>query len=68
MSETRSSDMTEEKRNDHDNPAMRHREITLADGRYMVFYTFEDPVSGPGSAESRDSSPEAEGQSEGRDV
>ena len=22
--------------------AMRHREITLADGRYMIFYTFDD--------------------------
>ena len=21
---------------------MRHREITLADGRYMIFYTFGD--------------------------
>jgi hypothetical protein len=23
-------------------PEMHHREITLSDGRYMVFYTFED--------------------------
>jgi hypothetical protein len=22
--------------------AMHHREITLPDGRYMIFYTFED--------------------------
>ncbi|HEX6125788.1 MAG TPA: hypothetical protein VFZ23_10500 [Pyrinomonadaceae bacterium] len=22
---------------------MDHREITLADGRYMIFYTFEEP-------------------------
>ena len=24
---------------------MHHREITLADGRYMIFYTFDDEQS-----------------------
>ena len=26
-------------------PAMHHREITLADGRYMIFYTFDEPAA-----------------------
>ena len=25
-----------------DNPTLHRREITLADGRYMIFYTFGD--------------------------
>lgn len=25
-------------------PSMHHREITLADGRYMIFYTFDGPA------------------------
>ena len=27
--------------------SMHHREITLADGRYMIFYTFEDEEAAP---------------------
>ena len=26
---------------------MHHREITLADGRYMIFYTFDGPATPP---------------------
>ena len=28
-------------------PSMQHREITLADGRYMIFYTFEEAAESP---------------------
>lgn len=26
-------------------PSMHHREITLADGRYLIFYTFDEPAT-----------------------
>lgn len=26
---------------------MQHREITLADGRYMIFYTFDEAAENP---------------------
>ena len=28
-------------------PTMHHREITLADGRYMIFYTFDEAAENP---------------------
>ena len=36
-----------DEQNDHrDTPlSMHHREITLADGRYMIFYTFDEADS-----------------------
>ena len=33
------------KANEVEDPPMHHREITLADGRYMIFYTFGDEES-----------------------
>jgi hypothetical protein len=35
--------MEESKTAENQGPAMHHREITLADGRYMIFYTFDGP-------------------------
>jgi hypothetical protein len=29
---------------------MKRRRITLTDGRYLIFYTFEDEAAEPGSA------------------
>jgi hypothetical protein len=34
--------MTDPEINKEEDASMHHREITLADGRYMIFYTFED--------------------------
>lgn len=31
--------------NDFETEPMQHREITLADGRYMIFYTFDEEES-----------------------
>ena len=28
-------------------PTMHHREITLADGRYLIFYTFDEAAENP---------------------
>jgi hypothetical protein len=35
--------MEESKTAEDQGPAMHHREIALADGRYMIFYTFDGP-------------------------
>ena len=46
---------------------MRRRKITLADGRYLIFYTFEDAEPSPPPAEKTDgalSQSEDQGKSE----
>ncbi|HEX8652434.1 MAG TPA: hypothetical protein VF708_16590 [Pyrinomonadaceae bacterium] len=30
---------------------MKRRQITLADGRYLIFYTFDDEMPAPASAQ-----------------
>jgi hypothetical protein len=35
------------KQDEKEEPPMYHREITLEDGRYMIFYTFGDQRPGP---------------------
>jgi hypothetical protein len=39
--------MEESKTAEDQGPAMHHREIALADGRYMIFYTFDRPATPP---------------------
>jgi hypothetical protein len=36
-----------------DTEIMHHREIILADGRYMVFYTFGEPAEGAAGQEEK---------------
>jgi hypothetical protein len=53
---------------------MHRRRITLADGRYMIFYTFdESPVAptetqgaGDGASEKRESEPQPQAEEERR--
>jgi hypothetical protein len=42
--------------NEIEDPPMRHREITLADGRYLIFYTFgdEEPKDDQGDHQGED--------------
>lgn len=39
--------MEESKTAEDQGPVMHHREITLADGRYMIFYTFDEAAEKP---------------------
>jgi hypothetical protein len=39
--------MEESRAAENQGPAMHYREITLADGRYMIFYTFDGPATPP---------------------
>lgn len=39
--------MEESKADENQGPSIHHREITLADGRYMIFYTFDGPEEPP---------------------
>jgi hypothetical protein len=45
---------------------MQKRQITLADGRYMIFFTFEDEQVGSGTSESKkaETADSSESQSE----
>ena len=51
--------MTEHTNEGNSAPEMHHREITLADGRYMIFYTFGDDD---------ESANDVEGNEQGEDV